>query len=181
MVISLDFDETLWDLHEASLSFIKEHYGVKSLSQKDITYWEYLTDNFPRIRECWGDFQLYSKGKPIEGSIEFMKNLKKIVHRDDIQIVTASFPDIIEGKTELIKSLFDIDNIIHTSNKSEFTKNSILIDDGLHNIVSHRDVNDGISIIFDLGYGWNQNKIEDNEKIFRANSYDNVLDIIRQF
>lgn len=181
MIISLDFDETIWDLHEATLHFIKNNYGVKELSQKDITYWEYLTDNFPRIKECWGNFHLYSKGKPINGSIEFINSLKQIVNKDDIQIVTASFPNIVEEKTELIKSLFGIDNIVHTSNKSEFTKNSILIDDGLHNIISHRDVNDGVSIIFDLGYGWNQDKIEDNEKTFRANSYQNVLNIIRQF
>lgn len=181
MKISLDFDETIWNLHNATEVFLKETYGIQSLRKEDISYWEYLTDNFPRIKECWGDFNHYSKGSPIEGSLEFLKELKKLVHVDDIQIVTATYPQIIEDKTSLIKEIFKLDNIIHTSNKAEFSKDSILIDDGLHNIISHRDSNDGISIIFDLNYGWNQDIIEDNKKTFRAKSYKDVLDIIKLF
>jgi hypothetical protein len=176
--VSLDFDEKLWDLHSATAPFIKKIYGVE-VNKEDISYWEYMTDRFPRIKEAWGSWEVYKNGKPIEGSIDFVEILKYIFGEDRIQIVTATFPQIAKEKDELIKSIYKIDKIIHTSTKYEFTKNSILMDDGLHNIIGHVANNDCPGIIFDRNYGWNQEKIEESTaNVYRAKSYSSVISIL---
>ncbi len=37
------------------------------------------------------------------------------------------------------------------------TKDSILIDDAIHNIQGHIENNNNIGLLVDYGYGWNQN------------------------
>ena len=47
------------------------------------------------------------------------------------------------------------DNIEHE--KSYYTKNTILIDDAIHNIKSHIENNNKEALLIDYDYGWNKN------------------------
>lgn len=173
--ISLDFDEVLYNLSLASSKFIREVYGAE-LDNSKVTYWEYLTDHFPRIKEAWGDFSLYSQGEIFKDAPDFVRELQK---KYEVQIVTSSYPGIISQKDEMIQDVFRV-NVIHTHQKDKVTQNSLLIDDGLHNITAHINAGNGKAIIFDKGYGWNQAKLENGEDIFRAKSYEDILRILNK-
>ena len=177
--ISLDFDDVLNKIHVCTNAYLKEHYGVE-INPKDIPTWAYLVERYPKIINAWGDFNYYGLSTPIEGSINFVETLKKIFGAHNIQIVTNTYPSIIIEKTKMIHQIYGVEQIFHTSEKYKYTKGTILIDDALHNIEAHIKT-DSPGIIFDLGYGWNQEKMEEqHENVYRAKSYNDVLKILHQ-
>lgn len=177
--ISLDFDDVLNRIHLCTNAYLKEHYGVE-VDPKDIPTWSYLVDTYPKIVNAWGDFNYYGLSQPIEGSVNFVDTLKKLFGAHNIQIVTNTYPSIIIEKTNMIHKIYGVETIFHTSEKHKYTKGTILIDDAIHNIESHIKTNSP-GILFDLGYGWNQDKIEDrHDNVYRANSYNDVLSILHK-
>lgn len=176
--ISVDFDDVLYDLNYLNKKFIKENYGI-DIKSKDVTSFSYYYENYPKIMELWSNFDLYSKSGPIPDAVDFFKELREICKKDDLQIVTSSFDSIKEQKDEMIKDMFDFDKVIHTKNKSQFTKNSLLIDDALHNIEDHVLTNNNHAMIFDRDYGWNRNRnLERLKKVQRVHSYEDILKAI---
>lgn len=174
--ISIDFDEVLYNLNEATQKFLEKTYN-ETVDRKNITYWSYLCDNFPKIVECWSKFEHYSQGNFFDGAQDFMSELRK---KYDVTIVTSTPVTIENEKDEMIKDYLGDVNIIHASNKHIHTKGSTLIDDGPHNIIGHYEKNEGdVAIIFDLDgeYGWNKD-VQENDRILRATSYEDVLKII---
>lgn len=180
-IISIDFDDVLWDIQKGTSIFLKERYGYAP-KKDEIPTWAFLVEEFPDVITAWSDWKYYGQGGIIDGSVEFINNLKEMVGKNSIQIVTASFPEIIDKKNELILDIFNIEkvNIIHTRDKHLFTTGTTLIDDAMHNILKHVDHNNDLGILVDFGYGWNQEPIElDNGNIFRAKSYKDILNLIQ--
>ena len=181
--ISLDFDSVLWDWHKNINIFLIEN-NIKELNSLDITHWDYIIENHPNAKITWESWEHYIKSGPIQSSIEFVKILKRIFN-GKIQIVTASHNNLIENKDKMIQEIYNIENIIHTSTKSIYTKNSILIDDAIHNINSHTKTNiKDYGILFDLNgnYGWNKENIENNNfKISRITNYEDIFKYLKKF
>lgn len=177
--VSIDFDEVLYGLHEAHAIFLKEEYGV-DVKRKDVTDWNYLIDNYPNITEVWSEWNKYIRGDLLEGSIGFVKKVNELFGIDNVKIVTATHTDIIKEKDVFVKEHFDNEVIHSCKQKFLYTKDSILLDDHGKNIIDHVRENSAPGIIFDQGYGWNQNKAENHVKdIYRAASYDEVLYILK--
>lgn len=59
--ISLDFDNVLFDLESLNISTVKKLYGVE-MTAMDIDNWDFYPNNYPLIRNIWGDWDLYKKG-----------------------------------------------------------------------------------------------------------------------
>lgn len=172
--VSLDLDNLLYYLEEVNLNFVKNEYGV-TLASKDINCWNYYLKNFPRVKEVWTEWEKYSKGRFFNEAKGFIRDLKKITK---VKIVTASFPEIIPFKDQFImESLEDYDiEIIHTTDKSIVTKNSILIDDAAHNIDEHVKANSCPGLLFDYNntYGWSKD-YEGHELVERVYSHEEAL------
>ena len=181
--VSFDFDDVLYNLTKINLKYIKEQYGIE-LKPKQVTDWNYYKNSgFESILEnVWNNPQKYLESELIDGAYEFYKEVENIYGKDNIQIITASFPNIINVKDQYIKDIFNNDcKIIHTHDKFLYTKDTILIDDSINNILKHVEVNKNPAILFSLDYGWNSDFKEDNEIIYRANSYNEALNVLDKF
>lgn len=179
--VSVDFDDVFYGLTTINLKYIKETYGVE-LKPHEVSSWTYYKDNgFQSILEnVWNNPEKYLEGDLIYGALEFYRELQHMFGKNNVQIVTASFPNIIKDKSKYIQSIFDNDcKIINTHDKSLYTGNTILIDDNVDNILKHVEDNKVPGIIFGLDYGWNSNFKEDNNYIFRARSYDETFSRIK--
>lgn len=178
--ISIDFDDVLYNLTKINIAFIKERYGVE-LDPLNIDRFSYYIDEGYNdiIKEVWNNPKRYLTSTLYDGAKEFYLKLVELVGINNIQIVTTSLPDIIDDKNKFIKDVLGIDcKVIHTKEKHLHTRNTILIDDSIANILSHIENNKTPGIIFNLGYGWNKSLQEDNILTFRANSYDETFDLI---
>jgi len=179
-LISVDFDEVLFDLSTITNNFIKNHYG--EVTHPDHIGWDYFNDNFPLVvSDCWNNPEEYSKGDFIHGAIEFMNELINLYGIDKLQIITNSLPNVIDCKNQLIRETFGDIDVIHTKDKWKYTKGSTLIDDALHNIEEHvKNNKKDVGIIFDLGgkYTWNHRYI-DSSYVVRVNSYNEIVDYLR--
>lgn len=174
--ISLDFDNVLFDLESLNIKTVKEIYGV-NMTAIDIDNWDFYQNNYPLIMNIWGDWNLYSKGSFFDGDQDFVQTLKK---QFEVQIVTASYETIEKQKDEMIYNRYGDIKIIHTrTGKAPYTKDSILVDDGLHNVTDHININRMPAILVDRQYGWNQNYI--HALATRASDYDSILRQINSF
>lgn len=174
--ISLDFDNVLFDLESLNIKTVKELYGV-DMTAMDIDNWDFYPNNYPLIKNIWGDWDLYKKGSFFEGDQNFVQTLQK---QFEVQIVTASYETIEDQKDELIHNRYGDIKIIHTrTGKAPYTQDSILVDDGLHNITDHININGLPAILVDRQYGWNQ----DYKHVLatRASDYDSILSQINSF
>lgn len=180
-LISNDFDGLIYDLDYVHKLFIKKVYGVE-YNTIDATHWEYLYENYPKIVECWINWDLYKEAPFIDGGIEFIETQKRIYGADAIQIVASSPESIQEPKTTIIIEKLGID-VIHVTkeNKSKYTKGTILIDDGAYNIRDHLKNTTDSAILFDLNgeYGWNKDFYE-CERAIRATNYQEALSWLAQ-
>lgn len=175
-MISVDFDEVLYNLHDAHNAFLQKEHGVM-LERRDITYWDYLKDNFPNIKEVWSTWEKYSQGCLKDGAILFMDILNAKYGVENIQIVTASHPNIIDKKNEFISMFFPKNKVIHsTHEKFHYTKGTFLIDDNADNIMQHEYHNKTRGIVFDHSdeYGWNKH----HPSLTRASSYKEVVQLL---
>jgi len=177
--LSLDFDSIFWDWMKNVNIFMAEN-NLSQIDSMEVTNWNYIIDNFPDASITWENWQHYVKSGPIDGAIEFAFILNKIFG-DRIQVVTASHDSFTDEKDKLIKEVFGFKKIIHTFHKSEHTKNTILIDDAVHNIKCHAETHkDDVGLLFDNRYGWNQEKIEDiYDNVYRLTSYEDIFRYFR--
>lgn len=177
-IISLDFDNVLYDLETLNTKEVKRIYGV-DISPNDIDYWDFYPDKYPEVMKAWGDWNIYSQATFFEGDIDFVNYLRE--KYDDVQIVTASYASIEDKKDEMILSRYGDIKIVHTgkNSKATFTRDSILVDDGLHNIKDHIVRNNMPAVIVDRGYGWNKNYSCDMSS--RAHCFETILKAIHSF
>lgn len=178
--VSLDFDDMLYNLCLLNTRYLKLKYGL-NVNPLDIKKFSYYIDNGYEtiIKDLWDNPEKYLESDLYEGALEFFNKIKKLVGRNNLQIVTSSFPNVIKEKDNFIKNILQLDcDVIHTKDKYLYTKNTILVDDCLDNIISHVEKNQNPGIIFNLGFGWNLDHQEDNNLIFRGNSYDETFDLI---
>jgi len=175
-IISLDWDNVIYNLEQVNLDFVKEVYGVSEESV-NIKTWSCYVDKYPEITSVWGDFSKYSRGELIPGAINFVKELKNRGYI--VQIITHSYESIIAEKELWMKINFPDIKIIHAKDKFLYSQNSILIDDAQHNVEQHLEYNKikGESILFDYNgnYGWAK-----GYKGHKAQSYEKALSIIEK-
>jgi len=176
--VNIDFDDLLYGLLEVNTNFIKREYGI-SLKREEIVHWNYLIDNFPRIIEVWSNWKEYKEGKMMEGSIEFVNDTNDLFGAKNVNILTASHPNIEKEKDKMISDIFPGNNIVHAYNpKHTYSNNSIMIDDNLDNVSGHATNNSCPGVIFDQGYGWNQKRIEKEiSGLHRVKNYNEALQI----
>jgi 5'(3')-deoxyribonucleotidase len=179
--VGVDFDSVLWGLDDNLIKKVKEIYDV-TLTNKEVNYYEFWSDKYPLVQSVWKDIEEYKKCEPKKGAIEFFKKLKYITN-GNVNIITASHPDLdYAEKDKMIREIFGNVNIIHSSNKFNHTKQSILIDDHLKHIEEHVKYNQYPAIIFDDNYGWNQKFIENQtDLITRAKNYNHALEQVHKF
>ena len=174
-MVSVDFDSVLYDLEIVLLNELKDLYGKEIKDLMEIDSWDYYK-KFPRVIECFSDFERYSKGRAKEGAKEFLSSLKNMVGEKNVQIVTASPEPIVEKKNKMILDMFGDIKVIHSFQKPKYTKGTVLIDDAVHNVLDHYQQTGSPAILFDPGYGWNQEPVEKTNKgIVRCGSYEESL------
>lgn len=180
--ISLDFDSVLWNLEIMARRKIEKHYG-KIFLPHQISHFDFYKD-YPEAEKAFSSFEDYQTAEPIQGSVEFLKELITIYGENNIQIVTSSPVNIIKEKEKLIKEIYNFENIIHSHKKSKHTKNTILIDDAIHNIKDHVVTNEQPALLFDLNgtYGWNKEKVEKLYKnVHRVHNYEEVKEKLKKY
>lgn len=180
--VSLDVDEVLLALNKGSAKFVKDVYG-KTITTEEQINWSYIYDKYPRIVEFWSEWEKYSTIPMIQGARKFVNDLKQIVGEKGVQIVTSSPESIIKNKTPWLQELFGIEKVFNVNSeigpKSMYTKNTILVDDGLHNIDDHVSTGStGIIFNYNDSYGWNKEE-RNHPLIHRASNYDQVLKIVK--
>lgn len=171
MLISFDVDSVLIDTESNILQKIKEIYN-KNITLKDVTYWDYYKNEYPLVLEIFKDINFYNDVNMIKYMDKILEQIIKTYGSNNIQLITSSSEiSAISKENCLIKHFgkikgFDKINIIHVGlyddnnnshHKHTYSKDTILIDDGLHNISSHVDINKNNGLLIDYGYGWNQN------------------------
>jgi len=184
-MVSLDFDDVLYDLISLNKKFIKDNYNV-DINNDDITSFTSLYELYPDILNgLWNNPTLYITGNLLSGAKDFYNKLVKLFGEDKIQIVTNSLPDIIDTKDHMIKHRFGINcDIIHCSKdnpKHLHTDGTILVDDYHGNLIPHNELNSGNSILFNynkLKYAKNI-KIDNNS--FYTETYSETLAVIYLF
>lgn len=182
-LISLDFDDMMYDLMCLNIKYVKEKYNVDII--KDINSYYYIWENYPTIMEdLWNHPENYVKGELIPGALEFYNKLVDILGVEKIQIVTSSMPDIIVEKNKMIKSLGIECDVVHSIfngsfPKSFYTYGTVLIDDHTKNVYEHIYKNSYYGIVFNhmrLPY-IKENAKKDNLKY--AETYEELLDILK--
>jgi len=171
--IIVDVDGVVYDLPQRCIDLIEKEYGDK-LTTMRINSWSFY-NKYPKVYELFGDWEQYSKGEFYKGAREFMYRLRDIAGQKKVKLVTASYDSIIQPKDEMLTEILGVEpeSIIHDADKSLYSKNAVMIDDGLHNISDHVITHRMPGVIMDRGYGWNQDRLEDKtDLIQRAGGFD---------
>lgn len=173
MKITFDVDSVLLKTEERVLEEIYKIYGV-NLNLKDVSYWNFYKDKYPLVLNFYNDKDFYKYIDKIENMDLVLDKLIKKYGYNNIQLVTSSNEILKNQKEEALNRHFNNVqnfnklNIIHVGfydedeinlghEKHFYTKDSILIDDAIHNIQGHIENNNNIGLLVDYGYGWNQN------------------------
>lgn len=183
-LISLDFDDVIYDLMELNINYIDTMHGIPDID-KQIEHYYWLYQTFPDIGDnLWNNPDNYIKGRLVSGAKEFYDKLVELIGEDNIQIVTSSMPDVVEKKNIMIKEFGFNCDIIHSifgvHPKHHYTKNTILIDDAIGNIIDHVGHNQCYGILFNhrrLDY---IKKANDGMSYPYVETYDDVLYIIKR-
>lgn len=184
MKISLDWDDVLYNLSSLTIDYMKKRYNIEVTTNEMNTFNFFESNNYSDIIEdLFNNPEEYSKSDLLKGANYFYYDLANLVHEENIQIVTASMPNVIPFKEQYIWDILGWNcKIIHSNEKYKYTKGTILIDDAPKNILFHVDKNKNPGIIFDLdsNYGWNKNLKENNTTIFKATNYSQTLEIVKK-
>lgn len=176
-IVSVDWDNVLYNLEDVNTQFVAQHYG-DIITTMDVNDWEFYGQNYPEVIKIWGDWAKYSTGSFFPGDIEFIKTLQE---KYEVQIVTASYKEIADEKDIVAYQRYGDIRVIHShGGKSQYTANSILIDDAMHNIDDHIAVNKMPAILVDRGYGWNQS-YQESALVKRAFCFESILTSLRHF
>lgn len=171
MLISFDVDSVLIDTESIILKKIKDIYNV-DLTLKNVTYWDFYKDKYPLVLDVFQDINFYNNVNKIKDMDIILEKTIKMYGSHNIQLITSSSEVSAISKENCLNKHFgkikDFNkiNIIHVGlyddnndshHKHTYSKDTILIDDGIHNISSHVDLNKNHGLLIDYGYGWNQN------------------------
>lgn len=152
-LISLDFDDCLYDLMALNIKYVEDNFGIPNIHNKITSYYE-IYNTYPSIGiDLWNNPDKYIQGKLVDNAYEFYSKLVKEYGVESIQIVTSSMENIIDVKNDMIKNRFGIDcdikhSIFNKVEKHTLTNGTLLIDDHIGNIVNHLTNNSGQGIIF---------------------------------
>lgn len=150
MLISLDFDDVLYDLHSLNEKYMQQTY-YSQFKKETIKSHTELYEKFPSIKqELWNNPTEYCKGKLLPGALEFYQELVNTFGENNIQIVTNSLPDVIVAKTQMIRNFGINCLVIHEKDKYKHTAGTILIDDYYLNIQEHINYTDGYGILANI-------------------------------
>ena len=191
MLISFDVDSVLIDTETIILKKIKELYGV-DLTLQDVTYWDFYKNEYPLVLNIFQDITFYNNVNKIKDMDIILDNIISLYGANNIQLITSSSNisaiskenclDKHFGKIkdfEKIKiihvGLYDDNNNSH--HKHIYSKDTILIDDGLHNISDHVEINKNNALLIDYGYGWNQNY--EHNLVKRITSQYKIIDNLK--
>jgi 5'(3')-deoxyribonucleotidase len=186
--VCVDLDNTLCDLTGYVCDEINLGLGLADpvFNQRIETY-NYLQNTYGAwIEEFWTTPGIYDKHiKPLEGSIEFIRELIAIVGRFNVSIVTATPKGLEEEKKQFCFKNYGISNVICTHEKWKHTKGAILIDDYWKHCMDHLLQNDDPCILFNYenDYPYADAKyitFPITNKLHRADSYKKVLEIIKE-
>lgn len=187
--IAVDIDEVLFPHAPTLLDYHNDEHGTSfTIDQMTAYRLQQLTEDseevtFAKIK-AYLDTHHYSKGQPIQGSIDAIKKMRKMYRL----VIITSRNDFYRGYTEeFIEEHFDsvFDEIHYTHNlkapgvtmpKSEICKsvNAIaLVDDHLHNVLECAEA--GIQGILFGNYPWNQAD-ELPEGVRRVKDWQEVLE-----
>ena len=174
MLVSMDVDSVLLKTEERVLEEIYTLYKVK-LNLNEVAYWNFYKDHYPLVLDFFNNNKFYKKVDKIDNMDIVLKDLIQLYGDNNIQLVTSSNEILKQQKEDcLLKHFghiknFDKIKIIHVGmydeeekdniehEKSYYTKNTILIDDAIHNIKSHIENNNKEALLIDYDYGWNKN------------------------
>lgn len=138
LTILVDMDDTIENLSEAWVAYLNNRYGT-SVSVSDISSWD-ISQAFPTLSksEIYGalkETELWGAVKPLPGAVKYLKKL--VEDGNEVFIVTASHPDTVEAKMNLVLFRYfpfiPYQNVI-ISSKKQMISGDILIDDGVHNL-----------------------------------------------
>jgi len=173
-LISFDADSVLLNTEDIIFDIINKIYH-KRLKTMDVTDWDFYMRNYPIVFEYFNNPEFYDNVKPVEGMVEVLTKTILKYGAQNIQIVTSSSNNMKIGKEKALSRIFghipywNKINIIHVGlkddessdiphHKYEFSENTILIDDAIHNIDDHLNYNHyNKGLLIDFNYGWNQN------------------------
>lgn len=150
-MIYLDYDSNLVDLVTPWLESIEMQYGEK-IKKSDISGFDYLAKRYGEDANLfWSQSGVYNNIFPIDGAVAFVDNLKKLVGKNNLFILTVTPHDNKMEKTEHAKKYFGIEssNVIHVAtDKFPYCRNGVLMDDYPVNVAKHVYQNKRPGIIF---------------------------------
>jgi 5'(3')-deoxyribonucleotidase len=189
--IYIDYDSTLNNLCDEWIKWINKKFNTK-YTVEDITHWDWFGDRFGVEAYTFLTTDIFDNDiiKPKENSQLFINILKSCYGSDRIFIISDTPNSYQSSKANHIKRHYKISdsNIIFTKDKHKYTKDGILIDDKLENVIDHCLHNNKMGVVF--SYKWNDYltnplvKIEADmyEKIksnlYREDSYFSIMDLI---
>lgn len=174
-MVLIDFDMVLNLAGERCVVIIRKEYQEK-ISLMDILNWEHWL-KYPKVIEVFHNWEDYIHlCKPRKGAIALLHRLNE---KYNVHILTHTQEGVKDQKEKYIQEVYNWTNIIHEEEKFKYAKGNILIDDAIHNIRAHIEHGGFHAILFDLGYGWNQEKIEEEfENVTRVTSYEELERVV---
>lgn len=175
----IDLDSTIVHTTKGWLNVLNTEF-CKQVTLDDLKTWDTLTEIFPKKR-CYQILDspyFYQKHvKPIEGSLEFLKELKEMGYA--IKLLTASNKN--ESKIEYINENFpDVFSELIFDPLKYKHKGDVIVDDNFKHVYEHMKANDSKGFLY-LHHGkylysdvrWH------NRNFHRAMSYESILKRLR--
>ena len=170
MKIYCDYDSTLNTLAQAWTDWANRLYHT-NITTKDILHWNWMGERFGgSVNDFWKNADIYKNDvvTVLPGSIPFIKTLQSLFGKENVFIVTHSWPGTEVEKDKQIRRKFGFINIIHEADKFRVTNDGILIDDRACTVGYHCQINKMRGIVFNNNnnYGWSVKEfIEDFETV----------------
>lgn len=183
MKIYLDYDDTLVDLIGPTLSWIGVQRGQSPCARSEMVTYDYLPRRYGDwVAEYWRKPHTYFTDiQPLDGAIEFVEDLKSKYGKHNIFIVTRAAFEIREEKAEHAEYYFGInpENVLFNWDKFMVTKNGILIDDYIENVLGHVSKNllPGILFNYQNRNPWANTDIQ-SDWVRIASTYKDITSIL---
>lgn len=178
MIIGIDLDNVLNNLCEAVLSVYNEDSGD---NLKPYNIKTYYIDNFVKppyqktFKNYFIDKRVWKRIKLIDDCQKYISKLFKEGHT--ILFITSTEPENLKKKANWITRNFPYINVrkslFSCPVKQYMSGIDVLIDDAAHNLENAKYK----GIIFD--YPWNQDFVTDDKQFFRARSWEEIYNIIK--
>jgi FMN phosphatase YigB (HAD superfamily) len=179
--IFIDYDSTLVDFQDVMTRQINQRENTTYTSY-DMSR-GYYTEVKKRNKDLFTDLNIYEEVKPLDGAIKFLDDIKELEY--EIVLITANSSNKQKAfKEKHIEKYFQssFDDIIHTSDKFKYTKDSILIDDSYENIINHINYNNSIGVLFNYEKNYiNTKQLDLNiANLYHMDSFDEVYSFINR-